>query len=211
MAVFRVATLHLARALRGAKQYPEATSLLTKAIGTPEKPGWGYTSLDYRKEVAYLFEAQGGDEADLKAANKLWGQGQQQWNSLFGIARKRLADAQNQLAKEMIDPPPPGAPRMTGAQIIVFKNAFYEAFFDLNRCVVKANTQLLKGNPKLQTTLASTATKFIDIEKLGGAEISADVHNKYADLLTELPELKKAYQAAGGKLFLEKPAAAAGN
>jgi tetratricopeptide (TPR) repeat protein len=193
--LYRAAVLYLVRALRGAKQYKEADELLTKAIGTTEKPGWGSNSLDYRKEVAYLFEAKGADEPDPKLATKLWGQGQQQWNGLFSVARKRLADAQNQLAKETADPPPPGAARMTGAQVVTLKNAYYEAFFDVNRCVVKANTQILKGNPKLQGSLTSAATKFVDIEKLGGAEISAEVHNKYADLLNEVPELKKALAA----------------
>ena len=88
---------------------------------------------------------------------------------------------------------------------MAYKNAFFEAFFDVNRCVVKANLQLLKSNPmKLQGSLATVAGKFVDIEKQGGADINTEVRNKYVELLDEVPELKKAYQAAGGKLFLER-------
>jgi hypothetical protein len=206
--LYRVAVLHTARALRGAKQYKQADDLLKRAIGTAKDPGWGSNSLDYRKEVAYLYEAQGADEADPKAATKMWGMGQQQWNQLFGVAQTRLKNVQNQFAKEKADPPPPGSKRLTEADVVAAKNGYYEAFFDVNRCVVKANVQILKGNPpKLQEQLTKTATRFQEIEKLGGTEISADVHNKYADLLAEVPELKKAYQAAGGKLFLERAAA----
>ena len=208
IAVYRGAVLYLARAYRGGKQYKEADALLKKALGTQKEPGWGSNSLDYRKEVAYLFEAQGADEADPKAATKLWGQGQQQWTTLVTVARTRLGNVQNQFEKEKADPPPPGSKRLTEADVVAAKNAYYEAFFDLYRCVIKANTQLLKGNPKLQASQGTTAQRFVEIEKLGAGHISADVHNKYADLLTELPDLKKAYQAAGGKLFLERAAVA---
>lgn len=204
--LYRVAVLHLVRAYRGDKKYKEADEILKKAIGTSDKPGWGSNSLDYRKEVAYLFEAQGADEADAKKATQLHGQGMAQWNSLFGVARKRLSDVQNQFEKEKKDPPPPGSKRLTEADVTAAKNAYYEAFFDVNRCVVRANVQVLKGNPKLAASLESAAKKFIDIEKLGAGHISADVQNKYADLLTEIPEMKKAYQAAGGKLFLDRAA-----
>lgn len=200
-AVHRVGALNLVRALRGAKQFKEADDLLKKAIGTPDKPGFASNSLDFRKEVAYLYEAQGADEPDLKKANALWGQALREWNGLYGIARKRLGDAEAKRAKADV----PETDKPSGAAVLTMKNAFYESYFDVNRCVAKANQQLLKNNPqKLQDSVTATAKKFAEIEQSGGADIAAEVRNKFTDLLAELPELKKAYQAQGGKLFLER-------
>lgn len=191
VAIFRVGTLHLARAHRMAKQYAEADAILKDAMGTADKPGWGYNSLDYRKEVAALFEARGAEEPDPKAANGLWGQALKEWTVLYSVARKRYSDA---------DPT-----KVQGAQLLELKSAFFEAFLDVKRCHVAANTQLQKTNPTaLQKTFDDVAKQFVDLEKANAGDLTPAVRAKYADLLEEMPDLKKAYEAAGGKLFLQR-------
>jgi hypothetical protein len=52
-----------------------------------------------------------------------------------------------------------------------------------------------------------TAKRILDLEKTYAADIDPETRDLYADLLDEVPQLKKAYQASGGKLFLRQPAA----
>ena len=202
---YRRATLELVRALRAAKKYPEADALLKASMGTAEKQGWAFPSLEFRKEVAYLHEAQGADAgANAKAAQTEWGLALKEWNSLYGITRGRVE-------RDLKDPPKNAGGNVDNQAMLRNKNTFFESFYDVQRCVVKANAQLLMGKPKLQETYDKVAKAFVEQEKNNGADMTAEVRMKYHDLLDEYPELKKAYQAAGGKLFLEKPAAAAGN
>ena len=52
------------------------------------------------------------------------------------------------------------------------------------------------------------ARKMVDLETKN-PDLAAEVRTKYADLLEEMKPLKAAYLAAGGKMFLQKPDAAA--
>jgi len=116
---------------------------------------------------------------------------------LFRVLQKRLS--------EMPAEPAAGG---GGNERLAVENAFFEMFFNTQRCVVLANMQLVKTNPaKLQKTFDDAAKKFVALEKASAARIGPEVREKYHDLLLEVPELKKAYEAAGGKFFLEKPAA----
>src|SRR5262249_34702725 len=65
---YRFAQLNKARALRGAGNFAAAEKLLVDAVGTREKPGYATSSLDFRKELAYVYEAKGAATADVKAA-----------------------------------------------------------------------------------------------------------------------------------------------
>src|SRR5262249_53358810 len=56
---YRAACLHLIRAHRLAGQFDAADAMLKEIIGEQSKPGWGFSSLIFRKEVAYLWEARG--------------------------------------------------------------------------------------------------------------------------------------------------------
>jgi hypothetical protein len=206
VAIYRVGTLELVRAHRHAKQFNEADALLKEVIGTPEKPGWGYGSLDFRKEVAYLHEAKGADAKDPKAANTEWGLALKQWASLFQIAQNRLVKPPtvrrqtDEGEKEVVDE----------GRFLELKNVFFDAYFDHQRCLVRANMQLQKAVPdKLQRTMDQVAKNFIDLEKRSGPEINPKVRDRYAELLDEIPQLKKTYQAAGGKLFLHRDGAGA--
>jgi hypothetical protein len=188
---YALANLYTARALRGGKKLAEAEALLTGIIGTNDKQGWGYGRLYFRKELAEVYEDKGKAEPDVKKANAEWGKALQTWTTLFQIQRNRLAK------------PPAGA---NAQQMIEYRNAFADAYFDVQRCLVEANQQLLKGQPaeKLQKTYDDVARRFTDMEKqIPAADWDPEVRNRYADLLDKVEPLKSAYKAAGGKLFLE--------
>jgi hypothetical protein len=198
--LYRRATLELVRAFRLARKYPEGDALLQFSMGTPDKQEWAFNSLDFRKEMALLYEARGADEANVPLANKLWGEAVKEWTLQFNLARARLSKEPPKGANDQID----------NAAVQRNKNAYFEAFFEYNRCIVKANMQLRKGSPKLQETFDSVGKKFVDVEKTAGEDMVPEVRAKYAEFLLEVPELKKAYEAAGGKQFTEKPAATTG-
>ncbi|MBX9584049.1 MAG: hypothetical protein K2X87_27425, partial [Gemmataceae bacterium] len=192
---YRRAVLELVRALRLGKKYPEAEAQVQAAMGPPGQPGWGFNSLEFRKELAYLHEARGADAGDPGEAKKHWGEALKEWATIATVTRRQYET----LAKETKKP--------DNAAILRAKNGFYDAFFESNRCVVLANRQLLKDSPKLQTTWDNVGKKFAEVERAAGADLTAEVKARYADFLAEQPDLKKAYEAAGGKLFLERPLA----
>ncbi|MFO0797402.1 MAG: hypothetical protein U0804_07975 [Gemmataceae bacterium] len=192
-AQFRRAALDTARAQRMAKKFDPAEKLLAEAVGTKEKQGWAYSSLDFRKEACYLAEARGAETKDAKEANKHWGTAVKGWNELQAIARNRLT----------APPPKDMNGQVDNNKVQQNKNAFYDAYFDSNRCVLKANMQLLAGNPKLDDTMGRIAKLFVDLEQKEGANMYAEVKNRYHELLTEVPPLRQKYEAAGGKLFLQ--------
>lgn len=186
---YAVAQLGIAKALRETKQFPEAEKMLTEIIGTNDKPGWGSGRLYFRKELAAMYEAKGAGTAVPKEANAEWGKASREWNTLFSIASTRLRNAKD------------AAPE----QLAELRQGFADAFFDAQRCIVIANEQLLKGNPKLQATYENVGKKFVDIEKqIPAGEWTPEVQHRYAEFLKDHPPLLAAYKAAGGKAFLEK-------
>lgn len=204
VAYYRVGTLELVRAHYHAKQFKEAEDLINGVIGTQEKPGWGYSSLDFRKEKAFLHEAKGASETDPKKATAEWGLALKQWTSLFQLAQSRTAKPPtvkrqtDEGEKEVVDE----------GRLLELKNMAWDVYLDHQRCYVRANQQLQKAAPdKLQKTMDQVAKNFIDFENRSGPEIKDKVRDRYAELLDEVPQLKKTYQAAGGKLFLHREGA----
>ena len=195
VADYRRAVLELIRALRLGKKYAEAEAQLQGAVGPPGQPGWGANSLEFRKELALLAEARGAEATAPAEAKKYWSEAVKEWDTIARAAGKRL---ETPLPKG-----PNGQP--DNAALQRNRNAYYDAFFDSNRCVVVANQQLLKGNPKLQAKFDTVGKKFAEVERAAGNDLTPEVRARYADFLAEQPELKKAYEAAGGKLFLERP------
>jgi tetratricopeptide (TPR) repeat protein len=195
---YRPAQLYTARCLRGQSKFGEAEQLLMAAIGLPEKQGYAYANRDFRRELALVYEAKGAASTDLKAAKDDWGKAYKEWNTLFVFARNDVT--------KLKDPTPEQEKQV--------KNQFFDTFFELQRCVLQANSQLLKGNASLAKTFTDvgkklfdleTLNKFAELEKKGTSLISPEVWTRYCDLLERYPELKNAYKAAGGKFFLERP------
>ena len=180
---YRRAELELLRAYRQSNKFGEADAILNEAMGTVEKPGWASNSQDFRKERAYLFEAKGA-AAQGPAAKPLWGEAVKEWTALVNIYR-------NQVVKG----PPKGAGG--GNQFLASKNSYFEMMLYHQRCLLKANQQLLpKGDPKFAKLYDDTAKRFAELEMISGRDFNPDVREKYRDLLIEIPELKAAYEKA---------------
>ena len=139
-----------------------------------------------------MFEDKGAAAPDARAANAEWGRALKEWTTLFGIQRYRLSNPPKD-----VDPD----------KMKQFRNSFADAYFDVQRCLVKANLQIFKGQPpeKLQKTFDSVGKGFADMEKqIPAGDWDPVVQNQYADFLKEVPQLLPPYKAAGGKAFLEK-------
>jgi TolA-binding protein len=197
---YRFAQLYIARALLATNKVDEAEKLLTGIVGTESARGWGFSSIDFRRELAHAYEARAAAQSDVKAANPIWVQALREWTMLFQFAQNRVKDL-----------PPDADPVAVRAA----RSAFFDAFYEIQRVMVAANTQLQAGNPaNLKKTLDSVGKKIADMEttnkiaereKSGQSIITMDVWNHYCDLLEKYPAVKDAYVANGGKLFLERP------
>ncbi len=196
---YRGATLYLVRALRLSGQFDEAANILTATIGTKEARGWGYSSLDFRKETAYLYEARGAAAPPGDPAGKEnYGKALQEWTVIYSIFK-------GSVERDIKEPPMNGG-NVDNQAILRNKNSLYDAFFDIQRCLVQANLKLLAANPaSLDKSLEKVAKSCIDVEKLMGDDLDAAVWNKYCDLLEISPRLKQLYEQAGGKKFLTRP------
>lgn len=191
---YKRAQLDLARALRLGKKLADAEAALKAAMGPADKPGWAATAVEFRREVAHLYEARGAEAADPAQAKALWSEALREWTAQANAARKRL-EAKPKDANGNPD----------NAAVLRYKNAYYEAFLDVNRCVVRANQQLLKDSPRLPQTYADVGKKLADVERAGGADLTPEVRARYAEVLRDIPELRPGYEAAGGKLFVAGP------
>jgi hypothetical protein len=196
---YTAAQLATVRCLRSLQRIAEAEALISSIIGTPEKKGWGASRIDARKELAMVHEAKAASLTDVKLANAEWKKAYDQWILLFRFAEKQVrelpADATPERARQV-------------------KSAYFDAFFEIQRIMIEANSQLLRGKPNLAATFTDVAKKILDMESAnkipqleqeGKGILTAEVWNRYADLIQKYPELKAAYTAAGGKFFLDRP------
>lgn len=193
---YRFAQLGTAKAHHGAGRNDEAEKMLTGIIGTGENQGWGYGSLDARKELAEVYESKGAAlGTNVKAANVEWGKALKEWTILFSVAKRALENAPKDA-----NPDPKREPTEQEKKL---RSNFFDAYYEIQRVMVAANTQLLAGNPKLAATFADVGKKIADMEKQDrfAAVISPEVATRYRDLLDKYPELKKGYKAAGGDYF----------
>ncbi|MCX8140135.1 MAG: hypothetical protein N3E46_10675 [Gemmataceae bacterium] len=198
---YRVATLIQARCLRQSGKLQEAEALLVKAIGDQKNRGWGFTSLDLRRELAYTYEAQAAkaaSEGDLKKANLLWRNALNEWTTLFQYARAEVQRLNEDTPAE---------------QVRRVKSAFFDAFYEVQRVLIAANKQLQKDQA-LQRSLETVGRRIAEMEitnkiaeqeAQGHSIILPETWNRYYELLSNEPIVKKAYQDNGGKLFLQPP------
>lgn len=207
------------------KKFADAEKALKEIVGEPAKPGWGSGKLYFRKTLADLYEAKGAAEPDPRKAKPEWGLAVQQWTTLFNMQRARLTTlpgVPREMTAAQIDKLLPGFHQVLAgtawfhatidqaAQVPAIRNAFADAFCDVQRCILTANQQLLKEPaqaPTLQKTYDDIAKKCADMEKqIPAADWAWEVQNRYHDLIKGSKPLEAAYRAAGGKLFLEKMA-----
>ncbi|QJW96947.1 hypothetical protein [Frigoriglobus tundricola] len=192
---YSAAQLSLARALRESGKPDEAEKMLLAIIGTNEKKGWGHGRLYFRRELALVYETRGGAATDAAAAKAEWNKAVKEWTTLF------------QLHRNNIQALPKGA---APALVTQARNAFADAYFDVQRCGVRANEKLLNPNApaqaaRLQKAYEDAGKRFVDMEKqIPAGEWEPEVQHRYADFLKDVPPAMAAYKAAGGKTFLER-------
>jgi tetratricopeptide (TPR) repeat protein len=222
---YRYSQLHIARCYRMQPDFDKGETLLTKAIGDQKVHGYAYSSLDFRKELGYLHEAKAAT-LPLDKAGAEWSKGILQWNTLVGFARTGLQKTlELEAAKPNLKAVFTGVLHLdTGGifepasieQVNKVKNDFYEAYFEVVRVVVAANTHLTKDPTKLAPKLQKSAEQIKSLEDvhnfatLAGKKempLSYDVAMRYWELLEKNPALKKVYQdpPVNGKFFLTKP------
>ncbi|MCE9567877.1 MAG: hypothetical protein K8U57_38245 [Planctomycetes bacterium] len=209
---YRFAQLYIIKSLIGLADYGEAEKMLHVAIGDSAKPGYASGSLDFRKELAKLYELKAAAITTPKEANAEWGKALKEWTTLFQYAQAGIKQLK-----------PDSSPEAVKAA----KSHFYDAYFEIQRVVATANTQLIKDPAKATTSAETIGKKVFDLENLhkfneikmvpgaggkpvpvkAGTElINSEVWNRYCDFLDKYPAIKKGYKDAGGKFFNERPA-----
>ncbi|MFM8274298.1 MAG: hypothetical protein ACKODX_18475 [Gemmata sp.] len=209
------------KAMTELKQFAEAEKMLKEIVGeTGKPPGWGANRLYFRKALAELYEAKGTNETEAKKAQPEWAQAVREWGTLFNMQRGRLT---------AMGVPPAVTGEKLAQQLQAFhdamawtewfhgaadaliqapqaRNAFADAFFDVQRATVAANQQLLKNAPdKLQKNYEDVGKRIADIEKqIHASDWQPEVQNRYFEFLKANPPILKVYQDNGGKLFLTK-------
>ncbi|HSQ57737.1 MAG TPA: hypothetical protein VLM40_18590, partial [Gemmata sp.] len=213
---YRFAQLYVARALRALGRISEVEKILVPAIGDDKSKGFAYASIDFRKELAYTFEAKAAACTDSKEANADWQRAIKEWSMLFRIAQARVREIKPKTESD------PGTPEEEAKHI---RNDFFDAYFEPQRVVVAALAQLIKDPAKLESSYSRVAKSLHDLETINkfndaievegplgktsstiGAELLLpEVARRYWELIEHNPALKQAYVKAGGKFFLTKP------
>jgi len=192
---YSAAQLSLARALRESGKPDEAEKMLLAIIGTSEKKGWGHSRLYFRRELALVYEARGAAATTAAAAKTEWAKAIKEWTTLFQLHRNNVQALPKDAAPTLV------------AQA---RNGFADAYFDVQRCGVRANEKLLNPNvpdqaTRLQKAYEDAGKRFVDMEKqIPAADWEPEVQHRYADFLKDVPQTMTAYKAAGGKAFLER-------
>src|SRR5262249_53286786 len=147
---------------REAKKFKEAEDLLNGVIdGNDKTPPWGAGRLYFRKELGTLYEDKAASITVAKDAKVEWGKAVKEWQTIQGIQRNRI---------QKIPPLPKDASaeqkEAHQKQLTDARNAYADAFFDVNRCFLKAQQQLLKGQPpeKIQAVYNDVGQGFAKME-----------------------------------------------
>lgn len=186
--------LELAKAYRIAGRYDDADKVFKAAMGEDRKSGWAAKNLEYRKEAIFLLEAKAASTKDPKKLNENWAIANKAWSDLakeyYGALAQPLPkeeakrDEMNRL-KDQIRP------------------IYFGIFIDNQRCLIKANTMVLKPDA-MAKKYDNFANTVINVEKQN-SNLSNDIREKFADFLSEYPIIKDKYIASGGKAFIRNP------
>ncbi|MGL4423385.1 MAG: hypothetical protein ACRCZF_22195, partial [Gemmataceae bacterium] len=185
--------LELARAYRANKQFEKSDEVLVAAIGKDGKSGWA-RPLDFRKEAALLLEDK-ADAAPAEAKLKAWSEAQQAWTKI-------VTDYQ----RAVVTPPKKAEDRPAWERdrekIIPI---FLGTFADLQRCLSRANAQIMKDPMKLAEKQSGIGKKIAELEAAQEKYLTPDVKTQFSQLMTDYPNVKAGYEKAGGKAFLSAP------
>lgn len=193
--VYQLSRLELARAYRETKQYDKADEVLKPALGDAKAPGWA-KALDFRREEALLLEDRAGalpagDDGQKRDKSRAWSAARDKWN-------KMLVDYQGAITRAPKD----------AAKVEQWKNdreklipVFLGLQADLQRCLARANSQLITDAAKRAENLGKLGANIADLEKKNGPYLNDAVRAQFAAVLTEFGDVKDGYAKAGGTEF----------
>lgn len=164
----------LAREYRLGKKFAEAEKLLKKIIGDAKAKGWGFSSIEARKESFFLLE----DQKKWRDAVNAWSQ----YANAFG---------------QNLPPAGPGGTDKDARK----RSIYFDLYYETQRCSARAYAASLndpKNREKAVDGLAKVAQKFVDLEK--NPDLQPDLKERVKDLMDEIPDMGKKYRELGGKL-----------
>lgn len=202
VAAHHIARLELARAYRHAKQFDRADEVLKDALGDDKKPGWT-RSLEYRKEAVLLLEDRAAD-APPDHKRESWKGAVDGWSRLVREYQAAVQRPPKDAAKD------PGKMDQWHRDREKIIPVFLQLYGGLQRCLARANTQLIADPAKRAGAMAKIGQRVYDLEVANEKSLSAEVRAEFVGLLEEYPEVRAGYEKAGGKAFLPAPAASAG-
>ena len=152
-------------------------------------------SREFRRELFHFFEAK-ALATPVATALPVWARAIREWTAF-----------NNEYRTELVRPEPKeeqaaAAARQYKESIRPF---FFDTFYEKSRCQVAAYKHVKAGDAKA-AGLSGVAANMKKMEVANAADFHQPTHAKLHELLEANPELKKAYTAEGGKLFLSKPA-----
>jgi hypothetical protein len=195
VAAHHIARLELARAHRQAKQFDKAAELLKDALGDDKAPGWA-KSLEFRKEAVLLVEDRAA-EAPADRKRKLWSEALDGWTTIYGQYQAAITRPPKGVAR---DTPQWDQWQRDREKLIP---VYLVIYCDLQRCLARANTQLIADPVKRAEQLTKVGQRVFDsVEARNEKSLTAEVRAAYADLLADYPAVMDGYKKAGGKAFL---------
>ena len=185
----------LAKNYRQAKDYPNAIKIFDEIIivGKPvpgqailpkEKRGWGYASLNVRREKAMTLEAIAKAAPKDASSARLWGAAVQEWVALSKIFAPELVAVPKQLAPadEMKLTDQERAKRAKDSETNANKRAVYfELYFEQKRCSAMAYHSLgadlaTKGDKvTYEEKFATLAKGFHDLQTKNKTDLSSTI------------------------------------
>jgi TolA-binding protein len=190
----QVARLELARAYRQAKQFDRADEVLKDALGNEASPGWT-RSLEYRKEAVLLLEDRAA-EAPQDQKMALWKDAMDGWTRIVVQYQSAITRPPKDAAG---DPAKMDQWQRDREKLIP---VFLVAYADLQRCLARANSQLIRDEAKRAEALGKIGQRVYDVEARNEKSLSADVRTSYSELLRDYPAVRAGYEQAGGTAFL---------
>jgi tetratricopeptide (TPR) repeat protein len=183
--LYRGAQLELAETYRLAGNFSAAEDVLRPALDA--QTGWGRTAPNFRRESLLLLEAKAAAATDLATSQKLWAEALTGWSTLAGEYRALLM-------KPLPTDPNAQADARRQRETVI-KPLYFDAYYEVQRCVVQGNSHLLKNDPeKLGRSLDKVAESLHKVEE-SNPDLPEELREKFASLLAEYPELRKRYEA----------------
>lgn len=219
----------MARNYRLGKDYPQALKVLSEIIGPkvtaknfnpkdPKDKGWGFSSLEVRKERALILEeiARTASPSDEKRQAK-WGAAVQEWKAITNTFAPQLKEVPSLLTpddKAMYKTPEQREARAAELEaalpiekrqqrsnevtaIMAKRNLYFELYFETTRCSVEAYHNLgvavVKGNQDdYQAKFAKFAGDFHDY-LTKNKDLSTALRDKTHELIESIPLLKSEF------------------